>query len=210
MALDLKQLLRDSFPEEFLRGTVDVLYAAYRGAVTECRERYTVEVAHDVRGHVQRATFEQAWRELAAQTSDVSARVLRNPRGTSFFTEVRSGRVVLTASAVTSPGAVPRDARFRKNRAFGNQGVLIGENPAPSDDDEVFAVLLHGPAERFPGILSFAGMAVPSPDFDAYLGHLDLFEVCPDVVRKNTPEEIIEDMAWPKLRRIERRREEGA
>ena len=57
-----------------------------------------------------------------------------NRRGTSYYTQVICGPVVLTQSYVDAPEAIVRRAEFRRTLARSNYRSLFGDDPPPPPD----------------------------------------------------------------------------
>lgn len=207
--LNLVRIFDRSVPNRFVQETLRCLYSAYRDADAQCRQDFPMPEAHDLRGHLRRAMFERNWRTLATRYLDLSASAVRNHRRTSYYTQIVSGCVVLTESAVETPEAMVRKAVFRQTLARSAQMVMpFVEHDLPAPDALLYAILLHGPADESTSSPGFVHIAFPSKDCSTYLDRIDLLKRYPNIaaeVRTDVPE-IIDDE--PEIRPIRRTRAE--
>lgn len=131
-------------PRAFQLEVARCVMDAWRVADSMVRESFEEPERHDLFPHARRATLEKSLRGLAlrlglAATSDL------NSRKSSYFTWIRAGRVILTASAVQDPSEIVRYAEFRKTFARSNQLFLFDSPDPPSPDCALYALVLHGP-----------------------------------------------------------------
>jgi hypothetical protein len=176
---ELQHMFFDSVPGTFLTETVRCLLRSYRFAQDACTQ-YDSPEAHDVFSHVRRAHFQGDWRRTAQPFDRLHAAAVRNKSKNAYHTRVTAGRVILTESAVCSPGDVPRSAHFRKTYARRAQTAFpwqgIESKPAP--DAPLYALLIHGPtrAGRV-AVPEFAFIGFPTPECDDYVSRIDLRHV---------------------------------
>jgi hypothetical protein len=177
---DLPRFFDDHVSRELQQDLiVRCILKGYREAAEECDERYAWEQAHDVRPHVRRAKIEQLLRGLPARHPEITAVPEINDSNNAYHVRVTSGRVTFTISAVDQPTTIVRYAVFRETLARRYQMAFAGlgvEEPPPSPDALVYALIIHGPAEddhtqRFPG---FVRVVFPTSDCSDYIDQLDL------------------------------------
>ncbi len=202
------RLFLSHVPAGFLRGSLRLLFNVYRTACAECSERHPPPECHDLLPHFRRALLEAAWRELAGRTEGVDAYTAGNAGRRSFHTVIRSGSVLLTASAVDAPKRLVRPAEFRQTYARSNQLYLFDHPLPPSPDADLYAILIHGPSDDM-FRLGFAHVVFPAPECDRYLGRIDLFRCLGDVVDGygELREEVIPDALELRLRVTQREAE---
>ena len=187
----------------FLADTATMMIAAYRDAYDECRSRPR-EVARDLRGHLRRALIEERWPIVAQRFADegITVRYRPNHTRTSFYAELRFGRVILTQSYVESPETIIRRAEYRSTLARPNQPDLFCENPPPLPTDPLYAILIHGEDSKQHNPY-FADIVFPDQKCQEYLGRVKLFDLCwssiEPLLQTTSQEEVIPDEATPEL-----------
>lgn len=154
----------------------------YSESYHHCRAEYPPEELAQIYPQTRWAKLEYSLRMLVLRFDGMSARPV--PNGNGHHTEVTAGRVVMTASAVPTPGALPRNAVFRKTLARSPQiSFPFARIDPPHPDDPLYAFLLHGPDLNEPWRPAFLSVAFPNDRCDAYLGRIDLCARFPDVAR---------------------------
>ena len=186
---EIRAAFAQEFDSEFMEDTVRCLFACYKAAAQHCRDNFPREEAHDLLPIYRRALIEKEWRALAERYSNVRAVTVANEVGSSFASRISTGRMILTVCAVDSPGAMFRDAEFRKNLARDNQFGLFESPEALVSDPRYFGVLLHGPDALDASRPAFANVAFPSADCTRYIANLALFRICEPVVDSLTKDQ---------------------
>lgn len=142
----LRGIVNGCLPERFRVLSAKAIVLANRRAGSYCACLPGPE-RRDLFGHIERAHVQAEIRRAAKATTGMRYKVCQNSAGTSSFTVVRAGRVVLTASAVQSPGQMPREAEFRTNLALSPQ-ITLSEllEPEPVRSDEltpIYGLITH-------------------------------------------------------------------
>ncbi len=177
---ELEALVKAKLAEGFVSSAILALVLANQDAHKLCAT-FAKPERRDSFGHVQRGLFEKRLRHAASDIDGATARVRRNHKKTSSFTEVHMNGLVITASAVQAPYKLPRGAEFRNTRARSSQrllfaldsGVPLAANDDASDHAELlFGVLTH--CQNQDGILYDARIVIPDHTGRHLLGSLDL------------------------------------
>lgn len=198
---ELPAIFLDSVNDAFLRASVECLMGAYESTYAAAYGRYPAPEAHDALPIERRAVFEAKWRELA-RAHGLWAEAELNDAENCYHTTVRSGRVVLTASAVQFPRAVVRPAGFRRTLARSSELNLIYPTPPREPDAPLYAILQHGPDGIDPSRPAFVLAVFPDPYSRQNLDSVNVLARFPDLLSKvNTTEEIVPDSAKPTLRK---------
>lgn len=195
LGTELEELTFRHVPEGFFRKAFDAIYKAHEGAFTYCRNSFADAEAENLLPFHRRAKVESNLHAVTELFVDLTSASVKAEEGWWSHVEVRSGPVVLTASAVPEPCGPVRSSKFRQTLARDNQGVLFDEDPVP-DDAPLYVLLLHSryvPADRkdwlshghLPGSVY---VAWPTPDL-RYVHTVNLFERFPEVVEANVPRE---------------------
>jgi hypothetical protein len=176
---ELKALFLDEVPEPVILDTARCIIGSYDEAFRFCRSNFPGPEAHDLYPIIRRSMFERNWR---ARLSRYKIDLVPTPNaiGNCFHTELRLDRVIITVSAVESPGDIVREAVFRKGLAQDNQLNLFFEAEPPPEDASLYAIVLHGPAAA--GLLpspGFIRIAFPARDCDKYVDSFNLLDHFP-------------------------------
>lgn len=185
-------LVRQQYPDAFLRKALQGLYAAHRDAAALAYQNFADTEAENLVGNARRAYAESYVRGAGELVAGMGTMVPRIP-GTGWnYTEVRSGNGVLVIKSVSHPGAMIDKADYRETLAEPNQPELW-DTPTEGDPD-LFVVLIHsrcagpfGDARENRGLLGSAILVCPDPKVDYYLWELNLVKEFPEVVRANVP-----------------------
>lgn len=197
---ELEQALFNHLPEAYFRRVTQAVFLAHRVSAESCAAEYARTEAENVRPFVKRAKLEGYLRDIADQFPDVSASVVKADGSNWNHTEVRAGRVILTASSVSVPCALVDRAEFRLTLARDAQGTLFpDERLAPSSP--LYVLLLHSKSRwetedesrDFGHLPGSAYVAFPSADLSQYIHEVDLFARFPDVVDAHLPNEWSEE-----------------
>jgi hypothetical protein len=208
---ELRSIFFQGVPEAVLLDTARCIIGSYEEAFGYCRESFPGPEAHDLYPIVRRSMFERNWRARIKRHAQVTMAVEPNAIGNCFHTEMRSGRVVVTVSAVEAPGEIVREAVFRTGLAQESQLELFLEPEPPPDDASLYAILLHGPLRS--GILASPGfihVGFPGSDCNHYVDRFNLLDYYPilqaeiDKLPKVAPQE----RKKPRLRRDRDRKAE--
>lgn len=197
------------FPEQFLREWVASLSRAYELAKVSVHERHAGPEAHDVWGHERRALVEGMMARTAERFGlECSAEAVME--GSSYHRVLRSGPFVVTQCYSDDYRA--RDAIHRTNLAERSALVLpnILDDPMivreqPSNDDTVYAILLHGAHPKSRTRVGYVYACFPDADADKYLTKLDLLRHLGVTVSVELPEEDVAE-ATPMQPRLQPRR----
>jgi hypothetical protein len=155
--------------------------------------------------HYRRAVFETALRKAAVQCG-LQATSQPNSRRTHYFTVVRSGNIVLTASHVHERHGKVRRAQFRSDYSAVNQ-LLAQRTLDVFDTPEVFSVrdgsiyciLVHGPHSDEKDCAGFMQLAIPDPRSSEWLEVYEFEDVYRAACARQSPQQ--QDGAIPKLKR---------
>jgi len=143
---ELLTIFAEDVPPGYMRDMINLLSASYPRSYTEAYGMFGPNEAHDVLGMIRRARIEEGSREIAARYPNMIATVQTNRKRSQYYTEIRSGRVVMTTSCLTYPQSALRRAEFRKELNLRGQLVLDGfEDERQHKPGTVFAVIAHGP-----------------------------------------------------------------
>jgi len=168
--------------------------------------------AHDLIGQERHYIF-QAKLPKIAQECGMSCPAVPNSRHTAYYRLIRTGRFMLTASAVKSPRETPRFAEFRKKLAAVNnlmvQRVLEFMPLAEIQDNDTgmfSAIIIHGPHPTNPAWPGFVQLGIPSPRRQKWVfcESLDYILEAYKVDTAAVAAETLLDKAQPKRRQIRR------
>jgi len=198
----LRTRIKDSVPDEFLRDAIRALLWAYGQANEVSRDAYDGPEAHDIAGHLRRAYFEGALRDIGLRHGAVVGAKL-NVKRTAFYSEVRFGEIVITESSATMPGKFRRPANFRTGLARHSQTSFhfSGGNPQANTGNRAFyAILVWG---HFQGRMSevhlhpdFLEIVFPNEDCTEAEERIDLQEQLRHEIEvtENAPVERVEEL----------------
>lgn len=195
---DLEAILFENAPIALFERLLRATFAAHRMAFEDTYATHANTEAENALPYNRRAFLEGAMRDAAAMVPGVSSEVFKSPKSSWNHTEIRSGRVVLTASAVQTPCGLVEPSDFRTTLARDSQGVLWAEpGDEPDPDAPLYALLLHSRSvwadlsvrRQYGWLLGSAYVAIPDPELKTYLHEVDLFERFPHVVADNIPNE---------------------
>jgi hypothetical protein len=184
------------FPDAFWEREIRGLFAAHRSSTELMNREYQRPEAENLLGFARRAKVEEYLRGTADLFPDMSWSVER-PSGPWYHTEVRSGPMVLTASAVQAPGDMVDKADFRASLAVENDAQLFPEDEPVEDDHPLYAILVHSrfnsgdpqEAQRYAHLPGSAYLVFPTKGFSHYLHRINLFDRYPALVRTLEPNE---------------------
>lgn len=210
---ELEHLLFANVPLELFGRLLRAAFAAHAIAFEDTYSAYAETEAENVVPYNRRALLEGGMRDAAAMVPGVTAQVVKGPKSNWNHTELRSGIVVITASAVQVPCGVVEPSEFRTTLARSAQGVLW---PEPGDDPDpyapLYALFLHSRSqwvqkkdkEQYGKLLGSAYIALPAPDLKSYVHEINLFERFPRVVADHFPHEWNEEAKVSYLSRSRR------
>jgi hypothetical protein len=171
--------LRDLFKAEaspaFVTDVLQALVAAYSRSAEEATSRHESPEARYLAPHLRRVYLEEDLRAVAVKHG-LDAVAAENRTNTCSHTEIRLGRIVLTASHVNGPYEVVQWAQFRQTLAQESQLSLpeFGrEVKVPDDAQVVYGLLIHGCGNN-PRWPSFAHVVFPDPTCSKYLERISL------------------------------------
>ncbi|MBD2569881.1 hypothetical protein [Anabaena lutea] len=215
----LEQAFHEVFPKDWCQDTLRAVAKAYEKTMEHCvPPLFGQDEAHDVRSHYCRGIFEAEWRRLSNKYPKIKAESRRNKAGNYSHTYVKSGNIILTASAVPSPAYKPRRADFR-DTYNGNGQLGLFEQDSIADAEDIYAILLYGPPQSVsPG---FVTIAFPSNHWHSYVERINLLALHPNIIStiipeadpievkepiiqpiRVSPEEKIEEPLQPQIRRF--------
>lgn len=180
----LKTLFHESIEDSLLEGCVRVVFTGYRTVRQVCVEMFGSTgspESHDALPHIRRGLIEQDLRATADRHDGVSAGVALNKGDNCNHTEIVSGRVLMTQSAVKSHTEIVRLARFRQGYAeayqlgLGLDGESV-ERDKPQPDAPLYAIIIHGPNPENLSLPAFVHVVFPSRDCSHYVDRIDLLE----------------------------------
>src|SRR5260370_934657 len=191
---DYVEIFRSSVPEDFHRATARGVVKIYKTAFTRSN-KLPEEQARNLRPYLR-------WCLLDAELFRIGSKLGMQPLaqkcdGGSFFVQLASGRVKLTASSVENPSRPPRRAAFRETLARESVTWLFkGFEDAPSDDDYLYAILIHAADPENPRLPWFANIRFPLPNCKKWAtGKICLLDRFPTFIRSKSEfsEEQIKD-----------------
>lgn len=190
---EIEQVVADEL-DAFLSRVVAGLFVAYDAADREAKKEHDRIEAKNVIGILRRSKVETNMRE-AAKLSGLIGNVVKADHSAWTYTEVRSATTIITASSVTSPGAMVHDAKFRDTLAETGQGVLFGE-PEPTTDVLYGIVthtaskwLNHDDRQKWGHLPGSVHLAFPQPELKRWVWQIDLFKRYTAIVKAHTPSE---------------------
>jgi len=205
--VSLEKLFQQEIPRPFLSALVAGCPAVFKRAYEFVYQNFHEPQARDLLPHVRRSMMEQHLWTTASRFLDHDIDVVDNPNfaRNCYHVEVRCGSIILTASGVSTPKQMVRDAKFRNTLAEDNQGLLFSYMDDRKRGDAYYAIILYGPDFEDRSKVAFIQLAFPShdPEAKAYLGNspYDLVSYCDATLYTKTEEEIVEDGAAARLRR---------
>lgn len=207
---ELRDLFFNDVSETVILDTARCIIGSYSEAYRYCIDNFPGPEAHDLYPIARRAMFERNWRARLSRY-DVGVTAEPNAIANCFHTELRSGRVVVTVSAVAAPGEVVREAVFRNGLAQDSQLDLFLAPVPPPDDAKLYAIILHGPLGG--GLLlspSFINVAFPGSDCDFYVDRFNLLDYYPVLQAEldKLPKADVQERKKPRLRRDQHRKAE--
>lgn len=200
---ELRNQFMKSVPRDFLEKSLRGLFAIYPMALQDLNKRFPPAEAHDLLPHYRRAMFESEWRKIAKSSPELRASFETNKTKNAWHTRIRCGKVILTASAVESPGEIVRYADFRKTLAENQTDLFRDQNNQPDKEGHYYAILLHGPLDNDLSKPGFAEFGIPDMEFQQYLERINLFSEFPlvlETLQATASEEVVADDIWPELR----------
>jgi hypothetical protein len=158
----------EAFSDAFLRDAMQCVRLSYEQTGQDLIQ-WPWPQRKDLRPYLRRANIEANLHSLAQRYENIEASVSPNDAGNCSHLRLRSGAVFLTESKVESPSAVVRPAGFRKRYSrFHQLSMFPEDNEVVPQDDDLYAVLLHGPDDRDQDVLGFLSVGFPTPEFDGY------------------------------------------
>lgn len=194
---ELEELVFKHLPEAFLRQTLRAVFAAHAVSWEDAKAGYARAEALNLQPYMKRAKLEGYLRDVADQFPGVDSIVCKSSdTGWWFHTEIRSGPVILTESAVPSPCALVDKADFRVSLAKSNWLTLFPDERV-AEDAPLYAVLLHSKSrwlteddrKKYEHLPGSAYLAFPAAGLNEYVHEINLFERFPDVVTQHLPKE---------------------
>ena len=176
----LHKLVLNDIPIKFLKSMVyEILPEAYRQARQLTYSNYAKPEAKVMLPYNRRAKAEELFRAKAMGFPEMRVRVKDNFARNTYYTQVESGRILMTISAVNTPKDMVTAARFRETlaRASHIQRGLFGPTDEELEVDNgnaYYAILLHSKVSCDDDSGYFARLAFPSRDCRRYVANIDL------------------------------------
>ena len=177
----IKREFLEAYSDDVQQDILRLLANCYESAHQDCRLNHARPEAHDLYPHKRRAVIEGQLRELAGGYPEITAAAELNSKGTSFYTLLASGNVLLTANAVEHPNVIIRRAAYRETYARAAQLKLFGDGKQPPgqqplDGFLLYAILLHGPDPLNEARPGFVHIVFPDEDCTQYVTRINLFD----------------------------------
>ena len=205
----LYDLVLQDVPIDFLMQFVfDRLPAAYKEARKISNASFAAPEAKVILPYNRRAKAEEYFRMTAKSYSEMNVTIEKNFAKNNSFTQIRSGRIVMTISAVNTPRELVGGARFRETLAQDpnvqyDLFIPVSEQQVPPPTgDAYYAIFLHSKVSEKDDNYYFAQLAFPSKDCKRYVANINLFTFLHlhGSGFKPSVEEKIEDKSVPTLK----------
>ena len=201
--LDIRDYLRANVSDELLAATTKKVIGsnrdAARGIGADVEDgKYTKHVARDLFPQVRRARIETCFFGLVSQFPDITVTSQLNKTGTNYHTRIRSGNLIMTASAVLTPRGLAREADFRNNYAGPQLRFDIDSHQNLSQvamDSSMYSELLYGiilycAAKNNPFEIGSVHLAFPDTTCTRYQDCVDLMNLFPETTKKTEVEQV--------------------
>jgi len=177
---EMREEVGRSVPDRLQETLLRSVFVAYSSAEQDIAGIFDAPERRTLAGYAQRAKLETQFRAVPRGRKNAKAELVSGRRAWTH-TRLTLGRVVLTASKVPSPSALPPKAQFRRRYAV--QLNLFELAVETEEREQLYALLLHGKASRgsLPG---FVVLAVPDADLKGYVYSVDLMAKFPRVVEE--------------------------
>ncbi len=188
---EIVRILDESLPLEFQRGILTLCHASYTETEDDLLPEFAHPQVHDLRGHYRRAKVESHLSNFAYRFKGIKASSEQNSTHNSYHVRIDAPRLVLTISAVETPNTMVRVAQFRQTYSY--QMGLWDEGKLEHATDDIYGIILHGPADNDPAKLGFVVIAFPNSTCTRYIERIDLRKKFLDLDRSlaSTSQEII-------------------
>ena len=175
----LHKLILNDIPIQFLKSMVyETLPEAYKQARQLTYSNYAKPEAKVMLPYNRRAKAEELFRAKAMGFPEMRVRVKDNFARNTYYTQVESGRILMTISAVNTPKDMVTAARLETlARASHIQRGLFGPTDEELEVDNgnaYYAILLHSKVSGDDDSEYFARLAFPSGDCRRYVANIDL------------------------------------
>jgi hypothetical protein len=194
---ELEALTFAHMPRPFFRSALLAIFQAYRVGWADCRPQFSARQFDNIVGHYVRSKLEDALQGVADRFGMATA-IKRAPGSRWNRTEVHSGPILLVEHAVDTPCALLEYARYRETLAESNQLRFQFPDDPRAHQAPLYVALLHSRSQwgidttarqRWGHLPGSAYLAFPAADMRFYVHDINLFELFPDVVRAQTPNE---------------------
>ena len=139
----------------------------YRQAHRISRELVRDEQARELTPWLRRTRLESELRSLADRFPEITAHTLRSS-GSTFYVRLDVGPVTIISARASDPDKMIRSANYREEIAIASlQPSLFGDEPPPSPEARLYAILLHGSTRGQPDP-SFIVVRFPTRDHQTY------------------------------------------
>jgi hypothetical protein len=185
----LEQLFDDNYPPDWIKGALQILDTSWKESREHCRSiKFGPGESRDLISHYCRGRFETELRRHSSKFPGMTAENRLNTPKTYSHTYIKSGNLVLTASAVLLPNRKPRQAEFRSEYNSNGQLELFKSiEQMQAESKEVYALLLYGPPQA--EVPSFLRVAFPSKHWVRYIESVDLMARYPGILSTSVSEE---------------------
>lgn len=199
----IEEMFDAAVHEEFQRQSMLLVMKTCVQSRDDVRSRYPYPLDRYLWGHERWTMFDRDWFTLATSFADRGITVSRKANSTNNFsyTEVRAGRVIITASAAENGSQIVKHAQFRDTYARTNQGILFPECE-PKEDAPLYAILVYGTGSIASPLPTFVDFAFPEPRQETYAHRIRLFDrffANYDEVRQTVKPEVVPDDLSPEL-----------
>lgn len=163
-------IFNSQVPSKLLIDITKAIYNAYSEAYEYCSSNYDWHQVHDILPLIRKANIERNVLHCVKQHSYVNAKSRPNEIKNCYHVLIRCSDVILTISAVSSPGKMVREAIFRKQYAMDDQISLFPDYNEKSLNRNLYGIILHKPSKKWPLYPEFLMIRFPDASLSKYLG----------------------------------------
>jgi len=204
---EMEQEAIDLLGDKFLEALAQLPFVGYRIAYEVCGEHFREPEAENTRPWFRRASIETLIQDSVTQFPKIEAKVVRADKSAWNHTEVRAGRIILTASAVQGPCGPVEWSDYRGGLARAAAQFPGMEDARPADAP-TYVLLLHSSGSHLPMDPKLQGslpgsvyLAWPAVDLNGYVHRVNLVDRYFEIIRRNhLPREWNEEAAVHYLR----------
>jgi len=157
---ELEHKFFSSFSQEFVADLLRLIAEQCKTSVIECAV-YKPPFGKNLYPYVRRTKIEDKIEILTEAYTEVDSTTQKTRRGGVFYSELVSGKSILTVHKAAAPKAPVRKAVYRETLARHSQiGLFEAQKPVPSDA-MLYGQFKYGVARRIPQALAFAVVDFP-------------------------------------------------